>query len=144
MPNRKARDVWRVDNVVMSSTWKVLAKGLVSLMMDHSRLSGPEKRWTCNGPDCFNNVTKIVTWISRKKKLQVITQQLIKERKIQCDDTMMKSVETTFASSHVMKERVILHKKVYKVLTKDEQFLGWLRKQTKPIRKEVHTPVCTT
>ena len=56
----------------------------------------------------------------------------------------MKSVETTFVSSHVMTERVMQYKKVYKDLVKDEQFLGWLWKESKPIRKEVHTPVCTT
>jgi hypothetical protein len=43
-----------------------------------------------------------------------------------------------------MTERVMLHKKVYKALTKDEHFLAWLRKQPKPIRKEVHTAVRTT
>ena len=57
---------------------------------------------------------------------------------------MLKSVETRFVSSHAMTERVILHNKVYKVLTTDEQFLGWIHKQTKPISKEVQTPVCTT
>ena len=78
-------------------------------MMDHSRLSGPEKRWTWNGPDCFDNFAKMVTWISRKPKLQVIDQQLIKERTIQCGAAMLKSVETTFVSSHAMTERVMLH-----------------------------------
>ena len=43
-----------------------------------------------------------------------------------------------------MTERVMLHKKVYKALAKDEHFLAWLRKQSKPIRKEVHTVVSTT
>ena len=43
-----------------------------------------------------------------------------------------------------MTERVMLHKKVYKALAKDEHFLVWLRKQPKPIRKEVHTAVSTT
>ena len=73
----------------------------------------------------------------------MIDQHLIKEKKIQCGGVMLKSVET-FVSSHAMTESVMLNKKVYKDLTKDEQFLGWLRKQTKPIRKEVHTPLYTT
>ena len=39
-----------------------------------------------------------------------------------------------------MTERV-MHQKVYKVLVKDELFLEWIRKQSKPIRQEVHTVV---
>ena len=117
-------------------------------MMDHSKLSGPEKRWTCNGTDCFDNVAKMVTWIFLNEKpfgrIQVIDQYLIKERKILCVTTILKSMETRFVSSHAMTERVMMHKKVYKDLPKDEQFLGWSRKQTKPIRKETHTPMCTT
>ena len=39
--------------------------------------------------DCFDNVSKVVTWISRKQKpfarFQTIAQELIKERKIKCD-----------------------------------------------------------
>lgn len=51
--HRKTRDAWRVVNLVMSSTWKFFGKlvGLVHRMVDHSRLSGPEKWWTCNGPE---------------------------------------------------------------------------------------------
>ena len=98
--------------------------------------------------DCFDNVTKMVTWIARKQKsfgrFQVIVQQLIKERKIQYGDVILKSVETRFVSGHARTERVMLYKKVYKVLVKDEQFLEWLHSQSKPIRKEVHTPVFTT
>ena len=63
---------------------------------------------------------------------------------IQCGAAMLKSVETRFASRHGMTERVMLHKKVYKALAKDEDFLAWLRKQSNPIHKQVHTPVCTT
>ena len=88
---------------------------------------------------------KIVTWVSHKQKpfarFQMITLQLIKEKKIRCGDTMLKSVETRFVSSHGMTERVMHQKKVYKALVKDELFLQWLRKQSKPIRQEVHSVV---
>ena len=71
----------------------------------------------------------------------MIAQQHIKEKKVLCDDAMMKSVETRFVSRHGMTERVIHQKKVYKTLVKDELFLEWLRKQPKPIRQEVHAVV---
>ena len=62
----------------------------------------------------------------------MIVQQFIEERKIQCGTAMLKSVETRFVSSHATTERVMLYKKVYKTLAKDEQFLGWLWKQRAP------------
>ena len=64
----------------------------------------------------------------------MISQYHIKEKKVRCGVTMMKSVETRFVSRHVVTERVIHHKKVYKVLTKNELSLSWLRKSQK-----VHT-----
>ena len=95
--------------------------------------------------DCFDNTAKIVTWVSHKQKpfarFQIISQQLIKEKKIRCGAAMLKSVETRFASRHGMTERVMHQKKVYKALVKDELFLEWLRKQPKPIRQEVHAVV---
>ena len=72
--------------------------------------------------DCFDNTTKIVTWVSTLF-------------------IMMKSVETRFESRYGMTERVMYQKKVYEGLVKDELFLKWLRKQPKPIRQEVHTVV---
>ena len=42
-----------------------------------------------------------------------------------------------------MTERVIHHKKVYKQIVKDEDFLEWLRKKPKAIRVEVHALVCS-
>jgi hypothetical protein len=55
MPNRKterwSRDPWRVGNLSIPSSSKILPKGFVRLLMDHSRfgrLSGPEKWWSCN------------------------------------------------------------------------------------------------
>ncbi len=53
----------------------------------------------------------------------MIVQQHIKEKKVRCDDAMLKSVETRFASRHAATERVMHHKKVYKDLVKDELFL---------------------
>ena len=83
--------------------------------------------------DCFDNVAKIVNWISRKQKafarFQFIVKQLITDKKISCDVAILKSVETRFVSRHSMTERVIHHKKVYKALAKDELLLAWLRKQ---------------
>ena len=44
--------------------------------------------------DCFDNTAKIVTWVSHKQKpfsrFQMITQQLIKEKKIRCGAVMLK------------------------------------------------------
>ena len=62
------------------------------------------------------------------------SEQHIKEKKVRCGVTMMKSVETRFVSRHVATERGIHHKKVYKVLTKDELFLTWPHKT-----QETHT-----
>ena len=45
-------------------------------------------------------------------------------------------METRFVSRQGATERVMSHKKVYKVLAKDELFLVWLRKKTKPIRQD--------
>jgi hypothetical protein len=46
--------------------------------------------------DCFDNVTKVVTWISRKGKTftrhQTIAQGFITEKKIDCGDVILKSV----------------------------------------------------
>ena len=98
--------------------------------------------------DCFDNVSKMVTWISRKQKpfarFQTIAQELIKERKIKCGAAMFKSVETRFASQVSMTERALQQKKVFKTLAKDELFLEWLGKQPKVIRLEVQALVCMT
>ncbi len=98
--------------------------------------------------DCFDKVAKMITFISRKQKpfarFQILAHEFIKKKKIRCGAVILKSVETRFASSHGMTERVMLHKNVYKVLVKDEHFLTWLRKQPNPIRKVVHTTVSTT
>jgi hypothetical protein len=97
--------------------------------------------------DCFDKVAKMVTFISRKQKtftrFQILAHELIKEKKIRCGAAILKSVETRFVSRNGMTERVMLHKKVYKTLVKDESFLVWLRKHPNPIRKEVHTVVRT-
>jgi hypothetical protein len=81
--------------------------------------------------DCFDTTVKIVTWVSRKQKsftrFQMITQQLIKDKKIQYGDAMLKSVETRFPSRHAVTERV-MYLKVYKTLDKDELFLACLHK----------------
>jgi hypothetical protein len=69
----------------------------------------------------------------------MIVHQLIKDKKIQYDDVILKSVETRFPSRHAVTERVMYLKEVYKVLSKDELFLAWLYKQSKSIRQEVHT-----
>jgi hypothetical protein len=45
--------------------------------------------------DCFDNVSKMVTWIVRKQKpprFQTIAQELIKERKIKCGIAMFNLV----------------------------------------------------
>jgi hypothetical protein len=89
-------------------------------MIDHSRLSGPETRWTCNGTE------------------------LIKERKVKCGTVMFKSVETRFTSQVSMTERVMQQKKVFKTLTKDGLFLELLDKYPKVIRLEVQVLVCMT
>jgi hypothetical protein len=102
--------------------------------------------------DCFDKVAKMITFVSRKQKsftrFQILAHELrialIKEKKIRCVTVILKSVETRFVSRHGMTERVMLHKKVYKALTKDEHFLAWLRQQPKPIREEVHTAESTT
>ncbi len=61
--------------------------------------------------DCFDNAVKMVTWVSRKQKsftrFQMIVHQLIKDKKIQCGDTILKSVETEIVSRHAATERVI-------------------------------------
>ncbi len=61
--------------------------------------------------DCFDNVSKMVTWIARKQKsltrFQTIDQEFIKERKIKCDAPMVKSVETRFVSHVSMTGRTI-------------------------------------
>ena len=68
--------------------------------------------------DCFDNVAKVVTWISRKgnpfDRHQTIAQDFIAEKKIDCDDDMLKSVETRFESQVSMTERVLQQKKVFK------------------------------
>jgi len=71
--------------------------------------------------DCFDNVAKVVTWISRKgnpfARHQTIAQDFIAEKKIDCGAAMLKSVETRFASQVSMTERVLQEKKVFKALT---------------------------
>jgi hypothetical protein len=69
--------------------------------------------------DCFDNVVKVVTWISRQgnpfARHQTIVQDFIAEKKIDCGAAMLISVETRFASQVSMTERV-LQQKVFKVL----------------------------
>ena len=76
--------------------------------------------------DCFDNVAKVVTWISRKgnpfNRHHTIAQDFIAEKKIDCGAVMLKSVETRFASQVSMTERV-LQQKVFKALAKDALFL---------------------
>ena len=64
--------------------------------------------------DCFDNVVKVVTWISHKKKsftrFQFIVKQLIVEKKIICGPAILRSIETRFVSRHSMMERVMNHK----------------------------------
>jgi hypothetical protein len=78
--------------------------------------------------DFFDKVAKMITFVSRKQKpfarFQILAHELIKEKKIRCGAAILKSVETRFASRHGMTERVMLHKKVYKALAKDELFLA--------------------
>jgi hypothetical protein len=66
-----------------------------------------------NVGDCFDNVAKVVTWISRKGnpfvRHQTIAQDFITEKKIDCGAVMLKSVETRFVSQLSMTERVLLH-----------------------------------
>ncbi len=50
-PERWPRDPWKVGHLTMSSSWRISAKRIVCLMIEHSRLSGPQTRWTCNGPE---------------------------------------------------------------------------------------------
>ncbi len=98
--------------------------------------------------DCFDNVAKVVTWISRKgnpfARHQTIAQDFITEKKIVCGAVMLKSVETRFASQVSMTERVLQQKKVFKALVKDALFLKWLAKEPRVIRLEVHALVCNT
>jgi len=98
--------------------------------------------------DCFDNVAKVVTWISCKAnpfaRHQTIAQDFIAEKKIDCGATMLKSVETRFASQVSMTERVLHQKKVFKTLVKDALFLEWLAKQPRVIRLEVHALVWNT
>jgi hypothetical protein len=74
--------------------------------------------------DCFDNVDKVVTWVSRKgnpfARHQTIAQDFITEKKIDCDVAMVKSVETRFVSQVSMTERVLQQKKVFKALPKDQ------------------------
>jgi hypothetical protein len=82
--------------------------------------------------DCFDNVAKVVTWISRKgnpfTRHQTIDQDFVTENKIDCGVAILKSVETRFESQVSMTERVLLQKKVFKALVKDELFLEWIAK----------------
>ncbi len=98
--------------------------------------------------DCFDNVDKVVTWVSRKgnpfARHQTITQDFITEKKIDCSDVMLKSVETRFVSQVSMTERVLQQKKVFKTLDKDSLFLEWIAKQPRVIHLEVHPLVCNT
>jgi hypothetical protein len=61
--------------------------------------------------DCFDNVPKVVTWISRKgnpfTRHQTIAQDFITEKKIDCGAALLKSVEARFASQVSMTERVL-------------------------------------
>jgi hypothetical protein len=61
--------------------------------------------------DCFDNVAKVVTWISREghpfARHQTITQDFISEKKIDCGTARFKSVETRFVSQVSMTERVL-------------------------------------
>ncbi len=61
--------------------------------------------------DCFDNVAKVVTWISRQgnpfSRHQTIAQDFITEKKIESVAVMLKSVETRFASQVSMTERVL-------------------------------------
>ena len=101
----------------------------------------------CHFRDCFDNVDKVVTWVSRKgnpfARHQTIAQDFITEKKIDCGAAMLKSVETRFASQVSMTERV-LQQKVFKTLPKDALFLECLAKQPRVIRLEVHALVCNT
>jgi hypothetical protein len=103
----------------------------------------PASKMEWNEPffrDCFDNVDKVVTWISRKGnpfvRHRAIYQDFITEKKIVCGATMLKSVETRFASQVSITERV-LQQKVFKTLAKDALFLEWLAKQARVIRFEV-------
>ena len=64
--------------------------------------------------DCFDNVDKVVTWVSRNgnpfARHQTIAQDFITEKQIDCGAAMLKSVETRFVSQVSMTERV-LHQK---------------------------------
>jgi hypothetical protein len=78
--------------------------------------------------DCFDNVAKVVTWISRKGNVftrhQTIVQDFIAKKKIDCGAVMLKSEETRFVSQVSMTERVLHQKKVFKTtLPKDALFL---------------------
>ncbi len=80
--------------------------------------------------DCFDNVDKVVTWVSRKgnpfARHQTIAQDFIAEKKIDCGSDILKSVETRFPSQVSMTERAL---KVFKTLAKDSLFLEWFGKQ---------------
>jgi hypothetical protein len=111
----------------------------------------PDSEMEWNEPffcDCFDNVDKVVTWVSRKgnpfARNQTIAQDFIAEKKIDCGAAMLKSVETRFASQVSMTERVLHQKKVFKALPKDALFLEWLAKQPRVIRLEVHALVYNT
>ena len=91
--------------------------------------------------DCFDQLGKVITWVSRKQKpyarFQVIAKGFIDEGKLKCGAAMLKSVETRFASRHSMTERFLAQRGVYKALLKDGPFIVWLGKQKKSIREEV-------
>ena len=132
-----------LDAIGAPSTFSIIRSVVVLLRMCPTLMEWNEPFFR----DCFDNTAKIVTWVSHNQKsfarFQMIVQQLIKEKKIRCGAAMLKSVETRFASRHGMTERVI-HQKVYKTLVKDELFLEWLWKHSKPIRQEVHVVSAST
>ncbi len=121
------------DNIIDCNKWHfnrfLVEWGASNVMGD---VGDSEMEWNESFfRDCFDTTVKIVTWVSRKQKsftrFQMITQQLIKDKKIQYGDAMLKSVETRFPSRHAVTERV-MYLKVYKTLDKDELFLACLHK----------------
>ena len=134
----------------MDGFLKNVGSSVVSIRMQANVMGdAPVSEMEWNEPffrDCFDKVAKMITFVFRKQKpfarFQILAHELIKEKKIRCGAAILKSVETRFASRHGMTERVMLHKKVYTALAKDEHFLAWLRNQPKPIRKEVSGTHC--
>ena len=132
MANRKSRDDWResgqrVDAIDVESFCKrarMSNDGPFKIIRTREEVDNI----FCHSC-CFDNVTKVVNWISRTQKtltrFQFITKQLMTEKKISCDSVILESVETKFTSRHSMMERVIHHNKVFKHLVKltDEHFL---------------------